>query len=80
VNPEAPESDLEPLAPDSLAGNLLASAVQSTEADLVRETFHSGGQRSLDSTLLVLALILLVAEALVARRGRSSAEKPLVAA
>ena len=80
VNPESAESDLEPLAPDSLAANLLASAVQRSEADLVRETFHSGGRRSLDSTLLVLALILLVAEALVARRGRSSVANPIAAA
>ncbi|MEX2180827.1 MAG: hypothetical protein WD771_02185, partial [Gemmatimonadaceae bacterium] len=73
VNPEAAESDLELLAPDSLAAIVHATGVARRGPDLARETFRAGGRRALDAGLLLAALALLAVEALVARRGRSAA-------
>ena len=70
VNPEPDESDLTRLTPDSLARTLGAERTLQDPARLGRETFAAGGRRALDTPLLILALILLAAESLVARRGR----------
>lgn len=72
VNPEARESELAPLAADSLATVLGASRAESTPETLARAAFLAGGRRALDTPLLVLALALLVAESWLARRGRAS--------
>jgi hypothetical protein len=70
VNPEPEESDLTRLAPDSLARTLGADRALQDPARLGRETFAAGGRRALATPLLLLALVLLAAESLVARRGR----------
>ncbi|MCL4214521.1 MAG: BatA domain-containing protein [Gemmatimonadales bacterium] len=71
VNGEARESDLARLAPDSLAALLGASAtVAASDANAATDAlFAAGGRRTLARTFLALALLLLVAESLVARRG-----------
>ncbi len=66
VNGEPAESDLARLSMDSLTTPLDASAAANV-GDLADAAFDSGGRRALDGTLLALALILLAAEALVAR-------------
>lgn len=70
VNPEPEESDLTRFTPDSLARALGAARTLQDPARLGRETFAAGGRRALDTPLLILALVLLAAESLVARRGR----------
>lgn len=72
VNPEARESELAPMAADSLATLLGASRAESTPESLARAAFFAGGRRALDTPLLALALALLVAESWLARRGRAS--------
>lgn len=69
VNAEPGESDLAHLAPDSLAMRLGGAPLVVGPADVGRATFSAGGARVLDRTFLLLALLLLVAETLVARRG-----------
>lgn len=71
VNGEPAESDLTRLDASALAEQLGADLVDDPRA-LAGAAFSAGGRRFLDGTLLVLALLLLVAEALVARGGRSS--------
>lgn len=71
VNPEPSESDLTRLAADSLAAQLGAAAASADPSAAARATFASGGSRALARTFLLLALLLLVAETLVARRGSS---------
>jgi hypothetical protein len=70
VNPEPDESDLTRLSADSLALALSATRTLQDPARLGRETFAAGGRRALATPLLILALGLLAAESLVARRGR----------
>jgi hypothetical protein len=70
VNPEPDESDLTRLSADSLALVLGATRTLQDPARLGRETFAAGGRRALATPLLILALGLLAAESLVARRGR----------
>ncbi len=68
VNAEAAESDLAALSADSIADRLgTASATSASEVG--RATFAAGGRRVLDRSLLAVALLLLLAETLVARRG-----------
>lgn len=69
VNGEPAESDLARLAPDSLAARFGAAGVVADPGSVGRAAFSAGGRRTLAATFLVLALLLLVAEALVARRG-----------
>ena len=69
VNPEPRESDLARLSTDSLAQQLGASAASADPAAAGRAAFAAGGSRALARTFLLLALLLLVAETLVARRG-----------
>ena len=69
VNPEPPESDLARLASDSLAQQLGATTASADPAAAGRAAFAAGGSRALARTFLLLALLLLVAETLVARRG-----------
>lgn len=71
VNGEARESDLARLAPDSLAALLGATAtVAPPDAGAATDAlFAAGGRRTLARTFLALALLLLVAESVVARRG-----------
>ncbi len=72
VNGEAAESDLARVAPSGLADRLDATLAAPEGTSLGRDAFTAGGRRALDGTFLALALLLLVAEALVARRGLSS--------
>lgn len=69
VNGEAAESDLARLGPAALAERLGVPAVAPDAGAIAREAFAAGGRRALDRTFLLLALLLLVAEAFVARRG-----------
>lgn len=71
VNGEARESDLARLAPDSLVALLGATAtVAPADAGAATDAlFAAGGRRTLARTFLALALLLLVAESVVARRG-----------
>lgn len=71
VNPEPRESELAPMPADSLAARLGASYGGAEPAAFVRATFAAGGRRTLDTPLLILAFVLLVAESWLARRGRS---------
>lgn len=72
VNPEPAESDLYPLPADSLAQLLGAPRVHEEPAAFARASLSGGSRRALDTPLLLLALLLLVAESLVARRGRAA--------
>jgi hypothetical protein len=74
VNAEPSESDLTRLPADSLAARLGAETASADPAAAARAAFAAGGARALARTFLVLALLLLVAEALVARRGQSKQE------
>lgn len=73
INPEPRESDLARLAPDSLAMQLGATAASADPAAAGRAAFAAGGSRALARTFLLLALLLLIAETLVARRGSAKA-------
>jgi hypothetical protein len=73
VNAEPRESELARLAPDSLATRLAATRASTNAADAAAALFSAGGRRALARTFLALALLLLVAESLVARRGRPKA-------
>ena len=70
VNGEARESDLARLAGDSLAARLGGATVAPDADAVARAAFGGGGARALARSFLFLALLLLVAEALVARRGQ----------
>lgn len=72
VNAEAAESDLQALPADSLAELLGAPRVHDEPATFARAALSGGARRALDTPLLLLALVLLVAESLVARRGRAA--------
>ena len=76
VNGEARESDLRRLDPDSLGLTLGATRViaEGGSADAAADAaadavFRAAGRRALARTFLALALLLLVAESIVARRG-----------
>ncbi|MFM9013082.1 MAG: hypothetical protein ACKORK_05710, partial [Gemmatimonadota bacterium] len=76
VNPEPAESQ-----PDRYATAALAQALGATELDadpltIGAATFATVGPRPLARPLLILALLLLLAEALVARRGRRGRTSP----
>jgi len=76
VNPEPAESE-----PDRYATAALAQALGATELDadpltIGAATFATVGPRPLARPLLILALLLLLAEALVARRGRRGRTSP----
>jgi hypothetical protein len=77
VNPEPDESDLRALAPDSLAALLGDALPVSRPADLARAVFAGTARRSLDTSLLWLALLLLAAELLLARRRAATATDPV---
>lgn len=72
VNPEASESDLSTLGADSLTAVLGVTRAEATASALARAAFSAGGRRALDSPLLLTALLLLVAESWLARRGRAA--------
>ena len=75
VNGEVAESDLTRLAADELAARL-GAANESVVADagsLGHQAFGAGGQRALAGSFLMLALVLMGAESLVARRHGKSA-------
>lgn len=69
INPEPDESILTPLASDSLAQLLGAPSVALSSEELVRSVFAASGTRPAATSLLVLALLLIAAESVVARRG-----------
>jgi len=70
VNPEPSESDPDRLDGPALAQTLRATALDADPLTIGAATFATIGPRPLDRPLLILALLLLLAEALVARRGR----------
>jgi hypothetical protein len=67
VNPEPEESDLVALEPSMLAGRLGSRASVTADVAQWQKRAWTAGQRPLMGPLLVLALLLLVAELLVAR-------------
>lgn len=72
VNGEARESDLRRLDPDTLAlrlGGARVAADAGNAEGVADAIFRAGGRRALARTFLALALLLLVAESAVARRG-----------
>ena len=71
VNPEPVESEPATILADSLAISLGASNASASSQALARATFAAGGRRALDTPLLLLALILVVVESWLARRGRA---------
>lgn len=71
VNAEPSESELARLEPDALGARLGAETVSADPGAAARVAFAAGGARALARTFLFLALLLLVAETLVARRGQS---------
>jgi len=70
VNPEPAESDPARSDVATLARTLAATPLDPDPLAIGAATFATVGPRPLDRPLLVLALLLLLAEALVARRGR----------
>ena len=75
VNTPAEESALARYTPDALAGRLAGGRGRATSraAGWVRDTFASGSRRPALTPLLMLAMLLLAAEALTVRTSRSSA-------
>ncbi|HEX3158876.1 MAG TPA: VWA domain-containing protein [Gemmatimonadaceae bacterium] len=75
VNPEPDESVLERLSPSQLRERLGASDVRVATAAprFVASAFDAAGGRALATPLLAGALLLLVAESLVTRRGQGRA-------
>jgi hypothetical protein len=69
INGEASESEFARLVPAELADSLGAESVAASSESVAGATFNAGGSRTLERTFLVLALLLLLAEAFVARRG-----------
>lgn len=67
VNPESEESDLASLEPAVLASRLGARAAVTTDAKEWQRRAWTAGQRPFMGPLLAFALVLLVAELLVAR-------------
>ncbi|WKW12693.1 BatA and WFA domain-containing protein [Pseudogemmatithrix spongiicola] len=72
VNAEARESELAMMPADSVAAALDAPRGESTPESLARAAFAAGGRRALDTPLLLLALVLVVAESWLARRGHAA--------
>jgi hypothetical protein len=72
VNPEASESDLLTLTPDSLSALVGVVRAEASPSALARAAFAASGRRALDSPLLLTALLLLIAESWLARRGRAA--------
>jgi hypothetical protein len=70
VNPEPTESDAAREDASALARRLDATPLPAEAGTIATAVFASGGPRPLDRSLLLLALLLLLVEALVARRGR----------
>jgi len=75
VNPEPDESVLERLSPPQLRERLGTSDVRVATAAprFVASAFDAAGGRALATPLLAGALLLLVAESLVTRRGQGRA-------
>jgi hypothetical protein len=72
VNADASESLLIPLASDSLQQRLNAAQMPDTPEATARAAFAANGRRALDTPLLILAALLLLAESVLARRGRGA--------
>ena len=79
VNAEAAESELAAFAPDSLAALLGVPRAAVRAGALPRAVFSAGARRTLDTTLLGAALILLVLELVLARQRRADHTNPLSA-
>lgn len=69
VNMEAAESDLRRLPADSLSTLLGGASVSETAEQLARAAFTAGARRALATPLLITALVLLLLESWLARRG-----------
>ena len=78
VNPEPEESDLRPLAPDSLAAILGGATTVSEGRALPRAVFSGSARRALDPSFLLFALLLIGAEFLLARRRTSAPPQAVV--
>ncbi len=72
VNPEASESELASLDGDSLKAILGADHLDRAPNAVARAAFAAGGRRALDTPLLLTALLLLLVESWLARRGRAA--------
>ena len=74
VNPEPDESNLARLPLDQLAGRVADGAIASPDERTFRAAAWSAGtRRPLMASLLLITMLLLAAEALVARRGIGTA-------
>jgi hypothetical protein len=69
VNLEPAESDLRRLSADSLAAQLAGASLSETPEQLARAAFTSGARRALATPLFITALVLLLLESWLARRG-----------
>lgn len=76
VNAEPDESLLLPLTPDSLQRWLHAAQMPETPEATARAAFAANGRRAFDTPLLILAALLLLAESILARRGRGASVTP----
>ncbi len=76
VNAEPEESDLRALEADSLAALLGAARSVTEPAALPRAVYAGTSRRSLDTSFLWLALLLIAAELLLARRRAGTASDP----
>jgi hypothetical protein len=76
VNAEPDESLLLPLAPDSLRRRLHATQMPETPEATARAAFSASGRRALDTSLLILAALLLLVESILARRDRGASTTP----
>ena len=76
VNPEPAESEPARLDAPTLAAALGATALAPEVAAIGAAAFATDGPRPLERAMLLLAIVLLVAEALVARRGRRARSHP----
>jgi hypothetical protein len=72
VNAEASESLLLPLTADTLQQRLRAAQMPETPETTARAAFAANGRRALATPLLILAALLLLAESVLARRGRGA--------
>ena len=72
VNAEANESLLLPLSADSLRRRLNAAHMPDTPEATAGAAFVASGRRVLDTPFLILAALLLLAESILARRGRGA--------
>ena len=72
VNAEPEESSILQLASADLQTRLRADQLEVTSERVARASFAANGRRALATPLLILAVLLLLAESILARRGRGA--------